>query len=299
MTRRGELHGRRAAFPVTDDHIHIDPVNGRGIEAAKDFMRSGGTHLFLVTKPSWSHGISAVSGSDFRQVYDETLETAEKVRETGLTVYTILGVHPAEISRLAANMPPEDAAAVMKAGLDLAAAYVDEGRAVAIKSGRPHYPVEEAVWEASNDVLMHALELGAGCGCAVQLHAESGPCTDIVEMAGRAGISPAHVVKHFAVPETLLTPSFIAKEDSNRRLHRLSHTSSAKCDIPHLCREGRYFMLESDYMDENTRPGAVTGPRSVPRFTLKLLEKELITPEDVHRIHTDTPQRTYGVEISL
>jgi len=283
LTRTGKLHGRRAAFPVTDDHIHIDPVNGRGIEAAKDFMRSGGTHLFLVTKPSWSHGIALASGTDFRQVYDETLETAEKVRETGLAVYTILGVHPAEISRLAGNMPPEDAAAVMKAGLELAAAYVDEGRAVAIKSGRPHYPVEEAVWEASNDVLMHALELGAGCGCAVQLHTESGPCTDIVEMAGRAGISTAHVVKHFAVPETLLTPSFIAKDDA----------------VPHLCGEGRYFMLESDYMDENTRPGAVTGPRSVPRFTLKLLEKKLITPEDVHRIHTDTPQRTYGVEISL
>jgi len=284
LTRKGELHGRRAAFPVTDDHIHIDPVNGRGIEAAKDFMRSGGTHLFLVTKPSWSHGITPVSGSDFRQVYDETLETAEKVRETGLAVYTILGVHPAEISRLAGNMPPEDAAAVMKAGLDLAATYVDEGRAVAIKSGRPHYPVEAAVWEASNDVLMHALELGAGCGCAVQLHAESSPCTDIVEMAGRAGISLAHVVKHFAVPETLLTPSFIAKDET---VHQ------------QLCREGRYFMMESDYMDENTRPGAVIGPRSVPRFTMKLLERELITPEDVYRIHTDTPQRTYGVEISL
>ncbi|HPM55417.1 MAG TPA: hydrolase TatD, partial [Methanoculleus sp.] len=25
------------AIPITDDHIHIDPVNGRGVEAAKDF----------------------------------------------------------------------------------------------------------------------------------------------------------------------------------------------------------------------------------------------------------------------
>ena len=45
------------AFPVTDDHIHIDPVNGRGVEAAKDFLRAGGTHLFLVSKPSWSLGV--------------------------------------------------------------------------------------------------------------------------------------------------------------------------------------------------------------------------------------------------
>ena len=45
---------RSPKFPVTDDHIHIDPVNGRGMEAARDFLRAGGTHLFLVSKPSWS-----------------------------------------------------------------------------------------------------------------------------------------------------------------------------------------------------------------------------------------------------
>ena len=49
------------AIPITDDHIHIDPLNGRGIEAAKDFQRSGGTHIFLVTKPSWSSGVEPSS----------------------------------------------------------------------------------------------------------------------------------------------------------------------------------------------------------------------------------------------
>ncbi|HNS83319.1 MAG TPA: hydrolase TatD, partial [Methanolinea sp.] len=44
-------------FPITDHHIHLDPRNGRGIDAAKDFRRSGGTHLFLVSKPSSSFGI--------------------------------------------------------------------------------------------------------------------------------------------------------------------------------------------------------------------------------------------------
>ena len=47
-----------SGIPITDDHIHIDPANGRGIEAAKDFRRSGGTHIFLVSKPSWSFGSS-------------------------------------------------------------------------------------------------------------------------------------------------------------------------------------------------------------------------------------------------
>ena len=63
-------------FPVTDDHIHIDPVNGRGLDAARDFLRAGGTHMFLVSKPSWSLGVSPSTGTDYRQVFDETIRVA-------------------------------------------------------------------------------------------------------------------------------------------------------------------------------------------------------------------------------
>ncbi len=274
---------RLSGIPITDDHIHIDPHNGRGVEAAKDFQRSGGTHIFLVTKPSWSYGITPSSGEDFRGVFDATLRVAEMVREIGLVVYPVLGIHPAEMSRLAERMSLDAAAALMTAGLDLAARYVEEGAAVALKSGRPHYEVAPDVLDASNGVLLHALELGADCGCAVQLHAESGPCADVVGMAEQAGIPLERVVKHFATPDTPLMPSLIARHE----------------DIPALARAGRRFTMESDYMDENARPGAVIGPKSVPRFTRRYLEAGLMTDEDAWRIHADTPSRTYGVDIDL
>ncbi|NLA37907.1 MAG: hydrolase TatD [Methanomicrobiales archaeon] len=271
-----------SGIPITDDHIHIDPINGRGIEAAKDFQRSGGTHIFLVTKPSWSYGITPSSGEDYRGVFDATLRVADMVREMGLVVYLVLGIHPAEISRLTERMSLDAATGVMMAGLDLAARYVEEGEAVALKSGRPHYEVAPDVLSASNAVLLHALELGAECGCAVQLHAESGPCADVVGMAERAKIPIERVVKHFATPDTPLVPSLIARHE----------------EIPALARAGRRFTMESDYMDENTRPGAVIGPKSVPRFTRRYLEAGLITEEDAWRIHADTPSRTYGVDIA-
>ncbi len=141
-------------IPLTDDHIHIDPVNGRGIEAAKDFMRAGGTHMFLVSKPSFSLGISPKHGSDFTEVFDETLRIADKIRETGLVVYPVLGVHPAEITRLSERMTSEQASVLMKEGLDCAARYVAEGTAVALKSGRPHYEVPPDITALSNVVLV-------------------------------------------------------------------------------------------------------------------------------------------------
>jgi TatD-related deoxyribonuclease len=268
------------AIPITDDHIHIDPANGRGLEAAKDFRRSGGTHIFLVAKPSWSFGVEPSTGEDYRAVFDATLRVADQIRETGLVVYSVLGVHPAEIGRLTARMSLDAAAGVMMAGLDLAARYVEDGRAVALKSGRPHYEVAPEVLAASNTVLYHALELAADCDCAVQLHAESGPCTDVVDMAsgpdphraGRQALRDAGYAAHAL---------FIARHE----------------EIPALARSGRRFTMESDYMDENSRPGAVIGPKSVPRFTRRYLEEGLITEEDAWRIHAETPSRTYGVDI--
>ncbi len=269
--------------PLTDDHIHIDPRNGRGIEAAKDFLRAGGTHMFLVSKPSSCFGVDPGKGSDYRPVYEETLRIAGSIRETGLVVFPVLGVHPAEISRLAERYSLDEASGIMMSGLDFAAGYVEEGLAVGLKSGRPHYETTGDIMAASNSILRHAFTLAAELDCAVQVHAETGPCTDMIDMAHSVGLDPGRIVKHYATPDTPLVPSFLATHEA----------------IPSLCREGRRLTMESDYMDENSSPGAVIGPKSVPRFTRRLLLEGLITADDVYRIHTETPSKVYGVEISL
>jgi TatD-related deoxyribonuclease len=270
-------------IPVTDDHIHIDPVNGRGIEAAKDFLRAGGTHIFLVSKPSWSLSVYPSRGTEYNAVFDKTLRVAKLIEETGIVVYPVLGVHPAEISRLAERHSLPEAADIMKAGIDCAAEYIKEGKAVALKSGRPHYEVSPEVLTASNDILTHALNRAAECRCALQIHAESGPCSDVAEMARKACFPPERVVKHYGSPDTPLHPSLIAKHDA----------------IPQLAHEKRMFTMESDFMDENSRPGAVIGPKSVPRYTYQLLRKGLFTEDDCYRIHAETVGKVYGVRITL
>jgi TatD-related deoxyribonuclease len=270
-------------YPVLDDHIHIDPRNGRGIEAAKDFKRAGGTHICLVTKPSWSLGINPTCGNDFKGVFDETLSIARQIEEIGLVVFPILGVHPAEITVCTPRLSVAEAAEVMRGGLTCAARYVEEGKAAGLKSGRPHYEVPPEIMAASNEVLYHGLSLCRELGSSLQIHAESGPCNDIVDMARSTGMDISRVVKHFGSPETPLVPSLMAKHES----------------IPSLCREGRNFTMESDYMDENSRPGAVIGPKSVPRFTNNLFSSGQISIEDIYRIHKETPEKVYGIEITL
>jgi TatD-related deoxyribonuclease len=270
-------------IPITDDHIHFNPRAGRGVEAAKDFRRAGGTHLFMVSLPAYSLGVMPRRGEDYREAFDETLRVAEQVRGVGVTVFPVLGVHPVELLTYAESVGLPAAEEIVCAGLEVAAGYVEEGRAVALKSGRPHFPVEPEIAAASERVLVRALELCADARCALQVHAESGPCADILDLAAVAGMEPGRVVKHYATPDTPLVPSFLAKQEG----------------LAGMARAGRRFMMETDYMDENSRPGAVMGPKSVPRVTRHLLESGAISPEDAWCIHAETPGRVYGVEIAL
>ncbi|HJJ64620.1 MAG TPA: TatD family hydrolase [Methanocorpusculum sp.] len=270
-------------FPILDDHFHLNRRTGRGPEVIKEFMRSGGTHIVLVTLPSWSCGVTPVKPADFREVFDSTLADANAVCELGCTCYCMAGVHPAEVGRLLERMSLSEAEELMKGGLDVAAEYVAEGKCIGIKSGRPHYPVSSEVWEMSNRVLSHALTLAGELDCPLQIHAESGPCDDVIDMAKKAGMDSSRVIKHFATCDTPLHPSVTAREPF----------------LADWFRDGREFTMESDFMDDNSRPGAVNGPRSVPRTIQRMLQKGEITVDDVCRIHLDVPSKLYRVSFEV
>jgi len=268
--------------PVLDNHLHLDPVNGRGVEAAEEFERAGGTHLNVLNKPSWNL-VGEVDDEDgFRETFDITVEVTEAADEVlpgrGRPV---LGVHPALISQLLERgYDPEEAADLMKAGIDVAAEYVASGPALAIKSGRPHYDVADATWDASNEVMRHAFARAAEVGCAVQLHTEGGEdFEDIAEWAEAQGLPREQVVKHYSggyIEGPI--PSVIANTD----------------DLERACGGEWPFFMETDFIDDPDRPGAVLGPKTVPRRTATLADAG--HDEALRRAHVETPARVYGID---
>jgi TatD-related deoxyribonuclease len=271
------------ARPVLDNHLHLDPEKGKGLDAVRDFARVGGTHLLVVNKPSWDMGIDVEQGADFRTVFDTTVRTVK--RASALVpgeAWPVLGVHPGLVSRLVDDRgySPDAAADLMCAGLDLAAEYVADGRALALKSGRPHYEVSDAVWAASNDVLKHALALGAEHDCAVQLHAEaSEDFTEVAAWAEAAGMAPDRVVKHYAGGRLEgITPSVMSDKE------RLETAAE----------RGAPFLMETDFIDDPDRPGAVLGPKTVPNRVNWLAENG--HEEAIRRAHVETPRQVYGID---
>ncbi len=268
--------------PVLDDHLHLDPVNGSPREAVAEFADAGGTHLMVLNKPSWSLGVEVDEPTDFREGFELTLEAVAAADEVlDGRAWPVLGVHPALVSRLLdRGFAAEEARELMAGGLDVAAEYVADGPALAVKSGRPHYEVDEETWAASNAVMRHAFELAGEVGCAVQLHAESGD--DFAEVAGWAedrGLPAHRVVKHYAGgPVEGPVPSVVADRE----------------DLLAAADSGEPFLMETDYLDDPDRPGAVLGPRTVPKRVRWLLEEG--HDEAVARAHVETPANVYGVD---
>jgi TatD-related deoxyribonuclease len=269
-------------LPVLDDHLHLDAEN-QGLDAVRDFSRAGGTHLLVVNKPSWHLGVEPDTGDDFRPVFEETVRLVEAAREIlDGEAWPVLGVHPGLVSRLVdeRGFSPEAARDLMCAGIDEAAEVAGEGRAVALKSGRPHYDVSDAVWEASNAVIRHACERAADVGVSLQLHTEAtDDLTEVGEWAEDAGLASERVVKHYASGRLAgCTPSVMCEKEYLRD----------------AVESGEPFLMETDFVDDAERPGAVMGPKTVPRRVRWLLEDG--HEDAVRRAHVETPQAVYGVD---
>lgn len=276
-------------IPITDNHIHVDPFNGEGpLKVAEKFSRSGGKRMIIPNKPSWTFG----EPFNFQKAMAQVLNYVDEINQnTDVKAHAVVGLHPAELSRLLeSGKDLETAEKIIKEGLDYAQSLVLEGKAVAIgEIGRPHYEVSEEEWELQNDIMVYTMELAQEAECAVQLHTESSSEEQFKEfslMAKKAGLKTYKLVKHFSGPYTDekenfgLTPSLISTRDV----------------ISKGIKKSNYFLMETDYLDDLSRPGAVLGPKTVPRRTQEFITKGLMSEEDAFKIHSDNVKRVYGID---
>jgi TatD-related deoxyribonuclease len=275
---------------ITDNHIHVDPINGEGpLEVAKKFGRAGGNVMIIPNKPTWTVGKSCN--------FDETMELVIKYvsminENTDVRAFAVVGAHPAELSRRVENsMELELAEKMMKATFEAAQKLVLEGKAIGIgEIGRPHYEVSPEEMEVHNRLILYAMELAADADCAVQLHTESADekqFLEFAEMADKAGLERHKVIKHFSGP--------LVSENEN---HGLTPSLIAtKSVVVEGIKKGNNFLMETDYLDMNSRPGAVLGPKTVPRRTKDLLQKSILTEEDVYKIHVENVEKVYGINL--
>jgi TatD-related deoxyribonuclease len=230
-----------------------------------------------------------LKASDFTEAYEITLRMADKARSAGVKTLVTVGPYPVQLLQLAERMPLGRAVDIMKEGMDQAARMVREGLAVGLgEIGRPHFPVSEEIMAASNDILSYGMRLAKECGCPVVIHAESATpesMEDLGRLADNVGLPREKVVKHYCGP--LVSP------EESRGLY--PSVLASKPLVQEALAKGDRFLLETDYMDDLERPGAVLAITTVPKRMRQLVEKG-VDENVLWKINKENPQRVYGVE---
>ena len=285
--------------PIIDQHMHLDREN-RFLEAISDFVQSGGTGIMLVHKPGFS-GTLPTDIDGYRTAYSETLGMADEVRTThGIDVGVVLGPHPVAWEHQIEPLGLERSTELHIEAVGLALDHIEADEANCLgEVGRPHYPVDEMTWTAANDLLLEVMSMASGAGVTIQLHVEDNgekTCRGLSELCGKAGLPLDQAVRHYAPADV-----------SAGFTHGLSATVSVgKGSVEALTGSARSacspWGMETDYLDDPRRPGAVLGPKTVPRRTRELCDSLLSDEWDedevtnlMTNIHVDWPKALYGL----
>jgi len=271
-----------------DNHLHLRR-DGRFLDAVKDFKNAGGTHFVLCQYPM-PHLV--IKEKSYKPCYLETLQMAEEIRsKVDVGVFVTVGPYPVDYLKLSEEFGRKAAIDLMKKGMDEAAKLCEERKCIAIgEIGRPHFPVGEQTVIDSNEILLYGMQKAKDVGCPVVLHTESTTpeqCKELMELGSKVGLKPEKIVKHFAPPLINYKENF----------GLMPSVLASKKNIVEALKKGSRFMMETDYIDDPRRPGAVLGPKTVPKVTKNLIDSNIMSEKQAFDIHVKNPQRTYTIDL--
>jgi len=241
-----------------------------------------------------------LSISDYQSAYDNTIEMAREIREKfGIQVSVILGPHPVSWEKQIHTIGLQESTSLHLQAVKLAIQYISLGEAVCLgEVGRPHYPVDSQIWDAANDLLLEIMKLAAEEKISIQLHVEDDgekTYSDLAKLCDKASLPRHLAIRHYA-------PANISSDFT----HGLSvSVSVGKGSISKIVESlpncNSYWGMETDFLDDKNRPGAVLGPKTIPKRTHQLTEKlrqsgysvEQIN-EIIENIHFNWPQILYS-----
>ena len=271
-------------LPIYDDHFHVSP-SGLNVEAMRQFRAAGGTGMTLVTLPYPE--VQITCGEDFRRSFRITTEYARKGRERGLEINCAIGPYPILLMHLAEHIGLERAEGIMMEGMRIAHGMIISGEAQLMgEVGRPHFETDQKYVDACNRVLQYGMDLAHENDYAVMIHCESwdGTFRSLSEMARKAGLPARKVIKHSSPP--MVTPE-----------ETFGITPSIPCSrtlIREALSKGDNFMVETDYIDDPQKPGAMMSLNTVPKRIKGFFASGEMTYEDICRICRDIPESLYS-----
>ena len=285
--------------PIIDQHMHLDR-SYRFLDAVSDFYKAGGTGIMLVHKPAFSDSLP-IDIQGYREAYSDTISMAEQIRKNfSLDVGVVLGPHPVVWENQIEKLGLKESTELHIQAVDLALEYIDSGHANCLgEVGRPHYPVNEETWEGANKMLFDILSMASSAKTSVQLHVEDNnekTNLELSQLCRSSGFPLDRAIRHYAPPNVSL--EFTQGLSATVNVGKGSVDSLANT----LSKSSAPWGMETDYLDDKRRPGAVLGPKTVPKRTHELCSKLISSGWEesdaeslLFNIHSKWPESLYGI----
>ena len=273
---------------IFDNHMHLSE-NGRYIEAVKEFKKYGGTHLNFCP---YTDVKSIIENKSYMKCYEKGIKLTKIVMEkVDVKIFLSVGPYPIDYLKLKEALGREKAIELMKKGMEEAQKICMENKAIAIgEIGRPHFKVDKKTWEDCNEILKYGMMLAKEIDKPVILHMEKANPENMKEMAEIAkqiGIKEEKIIKHYSPP--------LIKKEENHGI--FPSVIAYEKNIKEALKKGTRFMLETDYLDDTRRPGAVLALRTIPKRMKKFMEEEIMSEKEAFIINKKNPERIYGIEL--
>jgi len=142
------------------------------------------------------------------------------------------------------------------------------------------------------------MALAAGAGTSIQLHVEDNgekTCRNLAALCDEAGLARDRAIRHYAPADvgTDFTHGLAATVSVGRGSVETLTETTANANAP--------WGMETDFLDDPRRPGAVLGPKTVPKRTQQLCAALLAADWDedevsglMSSIHSDWPTQLYS-----
>ena len=282
-------------IPVSDAHCHANPKGLGALEVATRFKRAGGWFLALVSLPPHYYGFD-LSTEGMLKAIDAHVRECENARKSGIKVACIVGLHPAVIDRLVKVVGPTRAEEVLSKIDEVLKHLRELRRKGAIDGfgefGRPHYKALPESVVVNEVILTKVFEIAEELGGVIHLHLEQGGALTVrsVHMMLRSySIEPRRVVFHHSTLRMIAEASKYGYSTTFTGRREVIKAVSKACNNA-IC------MVESDYIDDPSRPGVVMYPWEIRQEVDSVLREAAVSEDLIGRMLVDNVVKVYDVE---
>ncbi len=274
-----------------DSHAHASTTGLGYREIVKRFKAAGGRLIVFVQLPPSSYGYST-DLEGVRKSLDTHIGICSEVRKELGGVLCLVGVHPATVDRLVRSSKNVDMVyrelltSYMRALEDLLRKGLADGLG---EFGRPHYPSPPESLVVNELLLVESMRLAKDYDVPIHIHSEnSGFITleSIKTFTNLVGLPKDRVLVHHVPPSQ--APLYA---EAGFHVSVVGKAEVVK-ELRGLCRN---VLVESDYLDDPKRPGAVMYPWDIGPEVMRVVEAGIMERECAEKILLENPASFYGV----